>query len=101
VACAGIGLDHVVDSSIGQSLFEADFLLLWKTRVLDRPRDIHTPRYISQTDADCRVYRPQVATEKRRDAANRSGKAARRGQAGVAAHTIAGGAESFSFSVRP
>ena len=41
VACAGIGLDHMVHSGVRQSLFEANFLLLRKTRVFDRAGDIH------------------------------------------------------------
>jgi hypothetical protein len=38
---ARIGLDHVVHAGVGQRLFGAGFLLVWKTGVFDRARHIH------------------------------------------------------------
>src|SRR5229473_7981286 len=68
VACAGIGLDHMVHSGVGQSLFEADFLLLRKTCVFDRARDIHTSSYIfHKLMWTVGFIGPQVTTVKRRD----------------------------------
>jgi hypothetical protein len=102
VACAGIGLDHMVHSAIGQSLFKADFLLLRRTRVFDRAGDIDTPRYISHKEMRTVGFiSSQIAAVKRCDPCEPVRKGARRGQAGVAAHTIPGGAESLSFDIGP
>src|SRR5882757_3297380 len=102
VACAGIGLDHMVRSGVGQSLFEADFLLLRKTGVFDRARDIHTAGYVFNKEMRAVGFvGPQIAAVKRCNPCEPVRKCARRGQAGVTAHTIAGGAESLSFDIGP
>jgi len=44
VASTSIGLDHMVHSCLSQRFFEAQFLLLRKTRVFDRPEDVEIIR---------------------------------------------------------
>src|ERR1700730_10055962 len=102
VACAGIGLDHMVHFGVGQSLFETDFLFLRKTGVFDRARDIHTPGYIFNKEMRAVGFiGPQITAVKRCNPCEPIRKCARRGHAGVTAHTIAGGSESLSFDISP